>query len=370
MRFTISAATLNNVASRLRSVVSHNSPKVILHNVAIEAETTHVRFSATDLYSQMDIDVPVIPEQVGATTVSARILASLAKALHPECMVAVTHEADKDRLELSAGHTNYELVVLPIADFPRYDETVFEKTFTVAPATLHRLFERSRYAISLDETRRNLHGVYLTCEEGEQPLLVAVGLDGYQMAIVEAEATEGVLGMPGSIIPQKLVEEFSRVSRDGSDIEIALSESMIQFKTESMCFLSRLIDGFYPEYRRLIPTEADFRAEFEARDLIDALKRVTAISKDQNCGVNLTLSPGTMKLEVLTTGQGRADDEIPLIFNHEEFKVRYGVRNLLNVLELMTDSQVTLRLRRNEGASVILDSKDPRTHHVIMPVRL
>ncbi len=370
MRFTISAATLNNVASRLRSVVSQKSPKVILHNVAIEAESTHVRFSATDLYSQMDIDVPVIPEQAGATTVSARILANLAKALHPDSMVAVRLVPDKGRLELLAGHAKYELVVLPIADFPRYDETVFERTFAIAPATLRRLFQRSRYAISLDETRRNLHGVYLTCEEGDQPLLVAVGLDGYQMAIVEAEATESVLGLPGSIIPQKLVAEFSRIPRDGSDIEISLSESMIQFKTESMCFLSRLIDGFYPEYRRLVPTETDFQAEFEAQDLINALKRVTTISKDQNCGVNLTLSRGSMKLEVLTAGQGRADDEIPLVFDHDDFKVRYGVRNLLNVLELMSDSQVTLCLRRNEGASVILDSKDPRSQHIIMPVRL
>ena len=158
------------------------------------------------------------------------------------------------------------------------------------------------------------------------------------MAIVEAR--------PPKVIGCRF--DHSRKARRGILAIPGMFESNLafrindQFKTESMCFLSRLIDGFYPEYRRLVPTETDFQAEFEAQDLINALKRVTTISKDQNCGVNLTLSRGSMKLEVLTAGQGRADDEIPLVFDHDDFKVRYGVRNLLNVLELMSDSRWTL----------------------------
>ena len=371
MKFSINAGTLNNVAHRLRTVVNIKSPKVVLHNVAIEAESSRVRFTATDLISQMEIEVPVVPDQVGATTISARILADLAKVQHPDSSITVMQEPEGKKLQLTSGHANYELVPLPIADFPKYGEEKFERTFSIAPAIIHRLFSRTRYAISVDETRRYLNGVYLEGTDEDPPMLVAVGLDGFQMSIVEAETVENATDIPGSIIPAKLVDEFARIPLDTSDIEISISESLIQFKTQSMRFISRLIDGVYPNYRKLVPTNTEVKAEFEARHLIDALSRVVTVSKESHCGVNMTLKQGAMKLEVLTAGQGKAEDEIPLGFDEEkDFKIRFGSRNLMNVLDLMSDSTVTLCMRRNEGASIMLDSADPRSKHVIMPIRL
>ncbi|MCY4542921.1 MAG: DNA polymerase III subunit beta [Rhodobacteraceae bacterium] len=371
MKFSINAGTLNNVANRLRTVVNSKSLKVILQNVAIEAESSRVRFTATDLISQMEIEVPVVPEQVGATTISARILADLAKVQHPESSVTVSQEPEAKKLRLSSGHANYELVPLPIADFPKYGEEKFDKTFSISPAVIHRLFSRTRYAISKDETRRYLNGVYLECTDDDPAMLVAVGLDGFQMAIVETEATEGTTDIPGSIIPSKLVDEFARIPLDASDVEISLSESLIQFKNQSMRFISRLVDGVYPNYRKLMPTNTEVKAVFEARHLVEALNRVVTVSKESHCGVNMTLQKGAMKLEVLTAGQGRAEDEIPLGFDEEEnFKIRFGSRNLMNVLDLMHDSTVTLCMRRHEGASIMLDSADPQSKHVIMPIRL
>ena len=266
MKLSIERGTLLKALAQAQSVVERRNTIPILANVLIEAEGAQVSFRATDLDTEVVDRAAAMVERAGATTVSAVMLHEIVRKLPDGALVNLTEDAASGRLAITAGRSSFNLATLPREDFPVMASSEYSSNFSAPAAVLRRLFDKAKFAISTEETRYYLNGVYMHTANGDTGhVLRCVATDGHRLARIDAPLPEGAAGMPGVIVPRKTVNELRKLlDDDEAQIAVSVSETKVRFATPAIMLTSKVIDGTFPDYTRVIPTQNTRRLEVDA----------------------------------------------------------------------------------------------------------
>ena len=372
MKLTIDRAALLRALGHVQSVVERRNTIPILSNVLITAEGEEARFSATDL----DIEIVEAAEarvsRPGATTAPAHTLYDIARKLPDGSEVSLELAPDEPKLTLIAGRAKFDLPCLPASDFPALSADGLEHSFSLGPAELSRLIDKTRFAISTEETRYYLNGVHLHASgTGEGGVLRAVATDGHRLALAENELPDGAEGMPAVIIPRKTVAEVRRLLDDaGEEVAVSVSEAKIKFELGRATLTSKLIDGAFPDYERVIPKNNDKALVVDNKTFAEAVDRVQTISAEKSRSVKLSLGEDRMTLAVNNPEAGQAEEELSVDYQAEPLSIGFNAKYLLDITNQIEGSEAELRLADAASPTLILDRGDANAQYVLMPLRV
>ena len=315
MKISVERSVLLKAVSQAQSVVERRNTIPILANVLIEAEGEHVSFRATDLDIEVVDKTLAQVERAGSTTVAATTLHEIVRKLPDGALVALTADSAAGRLTVEAGRSNFSLATLPKEDFPVMASSEYASNFSIAAPTLRRLFDKSKFAISTEETRYYLNGVYMHIADGDEgKALRCVATDGHRLARIDSELPEGAGDMPGVIVPRKTVGELRKLlDDDDMQIAVSVSETKIRFATPDITLTSKVIDGTFPDYTRVIPVGNTRKMEVDASDFAKAVDRVATVSSERSRAVKLQLDEDRLILSVNAPDSGAAEEELSLI---------------------------------------------------------
>jgi DNA polymerase-3 subunit beta len=370
MKATIERATLLKSLSHVQSVVERRNTIPILSNVLIEATSSGgLRLMATDLDLQIVETVAAQVEMPGATTVSAHTLFDIARKLPEGSQVQLA--ASEGKMQVVAGRARFNLSTLPRDDFPVIAEGELPTKFELPSETLKQIIDKTRFAISTEETRYYLNGIFLHVSDEAQPVLKAAATDGHRLARVTVARPEGAAGMPDVIIPRKCVAELRKLldEVDGS-VEVSLSPTKIRFGLGTAILTSKLIDGTFPDYSRVIPTANDKLLKIDPKSFMDGVDRVATIASEKTRAVKMALERDKITLSVTSPENGTAAEEVSGDYTSEGFEIGFNARYLLDILGQIEGDTVEVHLADAAAPTLIRESDKAAALYVLMPMRV
>jgi DNA polymerase-3 subunit beta len=374
MKFKADRATLLRALAHVQSVVEKRNTIPILANVMITVRDSKLTLTATDMEIAVVEDVAATSSRNGACTAPAATLYEIVRKLPDGAEVELDCPGGDAQLALRAGRYATSLVVLPTEDFPSMTAGTLPHKFSLPAHTLRALIDRTRFAISTEETRYYLNGIYLHAGEADGVrVLRAVATDGHRLARVEEPLPEGAASMPGVIVPRKTINELRKlVDEVTSDVEIALSDTRIQFRVGAITLTSKLIDGTFPEYERVIPRDNDKILRVGKKDFSDAVARVAAISSERSRPVKLSLARDLLVLSASSPEQGTATEELDgdrVKYEAGPLEIGFQARYLNDITDQIGE-QVEFRFADGAAPTVVQDAADPSALFVLMPMRV
>jgi len=370
MKATIERAVLLKALGHVQSVVERRNTIPILSNVLIEAtEGGGIRLMATDLDLQIVESVEAQVETPGATTVSAHTLFDIARKLPEGSQVSLA--AAEGKMAVNAGRARFNLQTLPRDDFPMIAEGELPTSFELPAATLRDIVDKTRFAISTEETRYYLNGIFLHVSDDDQPVLKAAATDGHRLARFTLPRPDGAEGMPDVIIPRKCVAELRKMldELDGT-VEVALSDSKIRFGLGSAVMTSKLIDGTFPDYNRVIPTGNDKLLKIDPRSFEEGVDRVATIATEKTRAVKMALDTDKITLSVTSPENGTAAEEVPGDYSSDSLEIGFNARYLLDILGQVHGDSIEVHLADAAAPTLIRENDKSPALYVLMPMRV
>lgn len=370
MRVTIERSAFLKALNHVQSVVERRNTIPILSNVLIQASNAMVRLTATDLDIEIVENVAAAIAKDGAVTVPAHMLYDIVRKLPDGAQLEVEQGPDSGRVAVFSGRSRFNLQALPPEDFPDFAAGDLGNSFTLKAADLRALVDRTRFAISTEETRYYLNGIYLH-EVAQGGYLRAVATDGHRLAQAQVACPAGARGMPGVIVPRKTVLEVVKlIEGEEGDVEIALSSSKIRFVAGPLVLASKLIDGTFPDYERVIPRHNDRLLELDTRLFAEAVDRVSTISMEKGRAVKLNVAPGRLTLTVNNPDSGSAEEEVAASYAGDMIDIGFNARYLLDVASQIKSDTMVFRFADAGSPTIISDPGDDQTLYVLMPMRV
>lgn len=372
MKINVERGALLKALGHVQSVVERRNTIPILSNVLIQAAKGKLTLTATDLDIEIVESIPSDVLRNGAATAPAHMLYDIVRKMPDGAQVqAEILAGDSGRLAVSAGSIRFELACLPQEDFPQVSAGALPHRFRLEASDLMALVDKTRFAISTEETRFYLNGIYVHAAEDKDKTLRAVATDGHRLARYDLELPEGAAGMPGIIVPRKTVGELRKLLEDAEGaIEIALSDTKIQFNFNGVELTSKLIDGSFPEYQRVIPTNNDKVLMLDAKEFSHAVDRVSTISADKTRAVKLNIDKDRVTLTVVNPESGTATEELGANYSAESVEIGFNARYLLDITGQVEGKEVRFLLADSGSPTLIEDIDDGRTLYVLMPMRV
>ena len=371
MKATIERATLLKGLSHVQSVVERRNTIPILSNVLLEATAEgQLRMMATDLDLQINDSVAAAVDQPGSTTVSAHTLFDIARKLPEGAQVQLT--AAEGRMTIVAGRARFSLGTLPRDDFPVIAEGELPTQFELPVELLKQIIDKTRFAISTEETRYYLNGIFLhVAEDNGNPVLKAAATDGHRLARVTIDRPNGAEGMPDVIVPRKCVGELRKLldEVDGS-VGVSLSGTKIRFDLGQAILTSKLIDGTFPDYSRVIPTANDKILKLDPKAFMQGVDRVSTIATEKTRAVKMALDRDRITLSVSSPENGTAAEEVPGEYTAPPFEIGFNSRYLLDILGQIDSDLVEVHLADASAPTLIRENDKAPALYVLMPMRV
>ena len=371
MKATIERATLLKGLSHVQSVVERRNTIPILSNVLIEADAAgSLKLMATDLDLQINESIAAAVDQAGATTVSAHTLFDIARKLPEGSQVQIT--AAEGRMAIVAGRARFSLGTLPRDDFPVIAEGELPTAFELPAETLKQIIDKTRFAISTEETRYYLNGIFLHVADADgEPTLKAAATDGHRLARVTVKRPEGAEGMPDVIVPRKCVAELRKLldEVDGS-VGVSLSATKIRFDLGQAILTSKLIDGTFPDYSRVIPTANDKILKLDPKSFMQGVDRVSTIATEKTRAVKMALDRDRITLSVTSPENGTAAEEVPGDYSAAGFEIGFNSRYLMDILGQIDGDLVEVHLADAAAPTLIRENDKAPALYVLMPMRV
>jgi DNA polymerase-3 subunit beta len=375
MKFTVDRSVLLKALAHVQSVVERRNTIPILANVMLEAREAGLKLTATDMEIAVMEEVPgVTVARGGRTTAPAATLYEIVRKLPDTAKVELDHPGGDAQLTLRAGRFDTKLSVLPVEDFPSMTEGKLPHKFALGAGALRELIDRTRFAISTEETRYYLNGIYLhATESGGAPVLRAVATDGHRLARVEEPLPDGASSMPGVIVPRKTVNELRKLAEEVQDeVQVALSDTKIRFSLGSVQLTSKLIDGTFPEYERVIPRGNDKVLRVAKDAFAQAVARVAAISSERSRPVKLSVDRNHLMLSAASPEQGQAQEELDgdaVSYDSGPLEIGFQARYLNDITDQIAE-QVEFRFADGSAPTIVTDSGRENALYVLMPMRV
>ena len=372
MKATIERATLLKGLSHVQSVVERRNTIPILSNVLIEATAEGtLKLMATDLDLQINESIAAAVDQPGATTVSAHTLFDIARKLPEGSQVQLA--ASEGRMSIVAGRARFSLGTLPRDDFPVIAEGELPTQFELPAETLKQIIDKTRFAISTEETRYYLNGIFLHVADGDSsnPVLKAAATDGHRLARVTLPRPEGAESMPDVIVPRKCIGELRKLldEVDGS-VGVSLSPTKIRFDLGQAILTSKLIDGTFPDYSRVIPTGNDKILKIDPRSFEEGVDRVSTIATEKTRAVKMALDRDKIILSVTSPENGTAAEEVPGEYTALGFEIGFNSRYLLDILGQLHGDTIEVHLADAAAPTLIRENDKSAALYVLMPMRV
>ncbi|WP_172329967.1 DNA polymerase III subunit beta [Mangrovicoccus sp. HB161399] len=372
MRISIERAALLRAVSQAQSVVERRNTIPILGNVLVEAEGSDVTFRATDLDIEVVDKAPAMVERAGSTTVSAVTLHEIVRKLPDGALVTLNADPTSNIVTVEAGRSQFQLNTLPKEDFPVMPSSQYSSNFTVKAEVLRRLFDKSKFAISTEETRYYLNGVYMHVAESEEGrVLRCVATDGHRLARIDAELPSGAEEMPGVIVPRKTVGELRKLlDEDDADIAVSVSETKVRFATPDVTLTSKVIDGTFPDYTRVIPANNPKRLEVDAADFAKAVDRVATVSSERSRAVKLSMDEDRLVLSVNAPDSGAATEELAVAYGDEKLEIGFNAKYLLEIASQVDRENAVFMFNSSGDPTLMREGSDTSAVYVVMPMRV
>jgi len=372
MKLSIERNALLRAVGQAQSVVERRNTIPILGNVLIEAEGDTARFRATDLDIEVVDMAPAQVERPGATTVSAVTLHEIVRKLSDGALVTLADDGASGRLGVEAGRSHFALATLPREDFPVMATSEYESNFSAPSSVLRRLFDKSKFAISTEETRYYLNGVYMHVAAGPDSaqVLRCVATDGHRLARIDAPIPEGADGMPGVIVPRKTVNELRKLLDDDQQIAVSVSETKVRFATPQTTLTSKVIDGTFPDYTRVIPAGNSRRLEVDAAEFAQAVDRVATVSSERSRAVKLSLEEDKLVLSVNAPDSGAAEEELVVAYGDEPLDIGFNAKYLQEIAGQVDRENAVFLFNGAGDPTLMREGSDETAIYVVMPMRV
>lgn len=372
MKVTVERAELLKSLSHVYRVVERRTTIPILANVLVRADKGRLSLKATDLDLEVIDSVAAEVAPGGATTVPAHMFYDIVRKLPDGAQIVIEGTGERAVLTIRAGRSRFTLQTLPESDFPDLAAGEMTHSFSLPAGDLKRLIDKTQFAISTEETRYYLNGIYLhTVGSGANATLRAVATDGHRLAQVELPLPEGAAGMPGVIVPRKTVAEVQRLIETGEgEIKIELSTGKIRFSIGDVVLMSKLIDGTFPDYGRVIPLNNDKALVVDKKDFEAAVDRVSTVSSERGRAVKLSITGGRLTLSVTNPDSGSATEELEVDYDAEPLDIGFNSRYLLDIAAQIEGEIAVLKLA-DPGSPTLIQDKDAKgALYVLMPMRV
>ncbi len=371
MKTIIERSDLLKALNHVQSVVERRNTIPILSNVLLEAENGVLGLTATDLEIEMRERVEAEVVQPGAITAPAHMLYDIVRKLPDGAQVELAMDETGGRLNLTAGRSSFALQALPREDFPAMSKDEMPVAFALPGADLRRLIDKTRFAISVEETRYYLNGIYLHVPEDEKSVLRAVATDGHRLARVDMGCPVGADAMPAIIIPRKTVAEVQKLlDEEDGEVSLQVSDTKINFAFSNIVLTSKLIDGKFPDYTRVIPTDNDKFLSLDAKSFAQSVDRVSAISSEKSRAVKLVLEADKLALSVSNPDSGSASDELSVAYDAEAMEIGFNARYLMDITGQLDGETATFELADSGSPTLVRDGEDKQALYVLMPMRV
>jgi len=371
MKATIERATLLKGLSHVQSVVERRNTIPILSNVLLEATAEGaLRMMATDLDLQINESVQAAVDQPGSTTVSAHTLFDIARKLPEGAQVQLS--AAEGRMAIVAGRARFSLGTLPRDDFPVIAEGELPTRFELPAEKLKQVIDKTRFAISTEETRYYLNGIFFHASDNNgERVLKAAATDGHRLARVTMQLPDGADGMPDVIVPRKCVGELRKLldEVDGS-VGVSLSGTKIRFDLGQAILTSKLIDGTFPDYSRVIPTGNDKILKLDPTSFMQGVDRVSTIATEKTRAVKMALDRDRITLSVTSPENGTAAEEVPGDYTANAFEIGFNSRYLMDILGQIDGDTVEVHLADAAAPTLIRENDKAPALYVLMPMRV
>ena len=366
MRFSLQREAFLKPLAQVVNVVERRQTLPVLANFLVQVQNGQLSLTGTDLEVEMVSRIAVEDAQDGETTIPARKLFEIIRALPDGSRITVSQTGDK--ITVQAGRSRFTLATLPSNDFPSVDEVEATERVAIGEATLKELIERTAFAMAQQDVRYYLNGLLFDLR-GDA--LRTVATDGHRLALCETDLAKPSGSKRQIIVPRKGVTELQRLLESGDrEIELEVGRSHVRVKRDDVTFTSKLIDGRFPDYEAVIPIGADREVKVDREALRASLQRAAILSNEKYRGIRVEVSPGNLKISAHNPEQEEAQEEIEADTTVSDLAIGFNVNYLLDALSALRDEEVIIQLRDSNSSALVRESSSEKSRHVVMPLRL
>lgn len=373
LSFSIGKEILQKVLSHVQTVVEKRNTIPILSNILIQSQDNQLKFSATDMDIAIDEYVSADIKAAGSITVPAHMLYDIVRKIPSHAEIGITFNPETQQIKLKSGRSKFTLSCLPVDDFPVISEGQFDHQFAISADDLKKLIDGTKSSMSTEETRYYLNGIYLHRNQtvGEEEMLRAVTTDGHRLARLETEIPESADQIPGVILPRKTVLEVRKlIDSYVGDIQVHLSENRVKFAFEDIVLCSKLIDGSFPDYNHVIPSDNNIKIEVDCAEFTKAVDRVSTVATETTRGVKLTFENDRLLLNANSPENGVAKEEVAIDYRGDSLMIGFNSKYLLDVAQQITGDKIIFLVDDHETPVIVKDSDDKSALYVLMPLRV
>ncbi len=357
--------------SHLQGIVDKKNTLPILSNILIEAKDNNIILSSTDM------DISIIEKlncdilEEGATTINSQIFYDVIRKIEDNNEIEVISNNGKI-LTLRAGGSRFSLACLPKEDFPIIDQSNDGTVIKLKSKTLYKLIEKTKFAISNEETRYFLNGLYFNINnENNMNILTIVGTDGHRLAKFSHHLENDLEEVPGVIIPKKTINELSKLLSDlDEDIEIKISISKVIFYIGNCIFISKLIDGTFPDYKRVIPTDNHNNLEVGREMLLSAVDRVSTIANEKSPVIKFKLLKNIINLNTINNENSTATEDLKINYEGDDFEIGFNSKYIMDIVNNLEDEKITLKFKDGTSPITAQEKSNSNLVYVLMPMRV
>ncbi|MGE8232715.1 MAG: DNA polymerase III subunit beta [Stenotrophomonas sp.] len=366
MRFTLQREAFLKPLAQVVNVVERRQTLPVLANFLVQVQGGQLSLTGTDLEVEMVSRIAVEDAQDGETTIPARKLFEIIRALPDGSRITVSQTGDK--ITVQAGRSRFTLATLPANDFPSVDEVEATERVVVPEAALKELIERTAFAMAQQDVRYYLNGLLFDLRDS---ILRCVATDGHRLALCETALENDNGAKRQIIVPRKGVTELQRLLEGGErEVELEVGRSHVRMKRDDVTFTSKLIDGRFPDYEAVIPIGADREVKVERETLRASLQRAAILSNEKYRGVRVEVTPGQLKISAHNPEQEEAQEEIEADTTVSDLAIGFNVNYLLDALSALRDEHVVIQLRDSNSSALVREASSEKSRHVVMPLRL
>ena len=371
MEFTIDRNTFLKTLGNANGIIEKKTTLPILSNILIEAKDSKIKVTATDLdiiyYEEI---APLEVKKEGSTTTSANILYDILRKLQSNSKVELSLQ-NENKLKLISGNSKFNLLCTPSDNFPLSEEDINKDGFKVSSQKLLKLLNKTKISISNDETRHYLNGIFFHKTKLEnKSFLCGVATDSHRLSSSSLEIDQNT-HLESIILPRKTIFQLiSLLEQNENLIQISNNKSKIKFEMNNSVLISKVIDGRFPDYNKVIPKDNDKILQIKLDDFKNSIERVTTVSSDRKEGLKMTVSKDSLQLSVNNPTGGEGIENISAKFNSTDFAISFNSRYLMDVASQIENENIVINLKDPGSPVLIKDFSDKNSFYVVMPMKI
>ncbi len=371
MKFLIKKVSIFKTLSHLQSIVDKKNTLPILSNILIEAENNNLTLSSTDMDISITEKVNCDVIESGATTINAQIIYDIIRKLPDSSEIEVISN-DGKLLTLRSNGSRFSLACLPKEDFPIIDNENDGTKIKLDSQTLYKLIDKTKFAISNEETRYFLNGLYFNINKMENKNQITfVGTDGHRLAKFSHVSSDSSIEVPGVIIPKKTINELSKLlSESSGEIDIVVNSSKIIFYISSLVLTSKLIDGNFPDYKRVIPEGNSNNLKLNRSNFLSAVDRVSTIANEKSPIIKFKLLKNLINMNSVNNENSTASEDIETTYDGDEIEIGFNSKYIMDIVNNLEDDEINISFKDNSSPITASEESNPDLIYVLMPMRV